>query len=101
VCPLAPAWEGAAHLQGEKVCHYLLQTRKAGTTEYHAGRADGPVFLAVLAMAPAVCARHRDVEKKVTRAGRSPLRGERNAGKRPRTGVQGHGGPAETTHGPG
>jgi hypothetical protein len=76
VCPLDPAWRRAAHLPGERVCHYLLAGGKAGAAEFYAG---DPVFAAVRAEAPAVLARHNDIRRRVAGAARHGIHGRRLA----------------------
>jgi hypothetical protein len=72
VCPLDVAWRKIVHLRSEKVCYYLLAVPKAAADERFA---NDPVFAAVKAAAPAVCAKHTDIAKRVQKAGQSGFQG--------------------------
>ena len=71
ICPLDPYWPAAAHLPGEKVCHYLLATGKAGADERYA---DDPVFGVVKAVAEAIIAKWSNIRMKVQEASRYGLK---------------------------
>jgi hypothetical protein len=80
ICPLDAAWRKAVHLSSEPVCRYLLASGKAGVAEHYQ---DDPTFAAVLEHKAEVCARHRDIARRVARAAGSPIQNAWRKGIRP------------------
>jgi hypothetical protein len=73
ICPIDPEWRRAAHLPGEKVCHYLLSSGKPGAAEHFA---HDPVFAECLVQLEPIRARHRDVAKRIDKAARSGFKSD-------------------------
>jgi hypothetical protein len=78
VCPVDDHWPSAAHLPGEKVCHYLLSSGKAGAAERYQGDA---VYQLCLDRLPAVCGKYPEIGKRVAVASRSGFKGD-NLGRK-------------------
>jgi hypothetical protein len=68
---LDPDWRKAVHLSGEKVCHYLLASGKAGAADHYR---DDRTFASVLPMVGEVCDRHADIQRKVDKAARTGIK---------------------------
>jgi hypothetical protein len=85
VCPLAPDWRNHAHLPGERVCKFLLDTGKAGAAERYSGSS---VFAAVAERCAAICRRHSDIARKVRAAASTGFMGGHLIRKRGEKGLQ-------------
>lgn len=79
ICPLDPRWRSAVHRWGEKVCFFLLASRKAGAQEHYA---DSPTFRAVLPLVGEIRYRHPDIHQKIARAATQPIKEPPVAGRR-------------------
>jgi|SRR6516164_136424 hypothetical protein len=65
ICPLDARWPQAVHLVGDKVCHYLLCTGKAGADQR---LADHRVYRVVKLAAATVMEKWADIRNRVLRA---------------------------------
>lgn len=78
ICPIDPRWPSAVHLDGERVCPYLLASGKPGAAERYA---TDPAFRECLLQLPLITGRHPDIRRRVVKAARSGFKSD-NLGPR-------------------
>jgi len=69
VCPALADWRSHYHAHGERVCRYLLRSKKPGERDV---LAETELGRHVLAVADEVCERFPDIAKQVERASLTP-----------------------------
>ncbi|MBT7626816.1 MAG: hypothetical protein HN589_11105 [Proteobacteria bacterium] len=81
ICPLDPNWEGAIHLNHERVCFYLCEAQKENSEAIFGGRGLSKLHQIMVEAAPEISCRWATIKKALTRAAKSGSRMLRNVHK--------------------
>lgn len=63
VCPLDPEWHKRGHLNGERVCFYLIEAQKANAKAIFDTCGRGYLYSLMQELTPAISARHNTIKR--------------------------------------
>lgn len=63
VCPLDPEWHKRKHLNGDRVCFYLIEAQKANAKAVFDTCGRGYLYSVMHELTPAISARHNTIKR--------------------------------------
>ena len=82
ICPLDAEWQKRKHINGERVCFYLIETQKANAIANFGVRALGYLYQAIVRRTSDIADTHSTIKKAMDRAKKTSSRMARMLGER-------------------
>ena len=80
ICPLDPDWQQRKHLNGERVCFYLIEAQKINAKAVFESSGRGYLYLLMVEATPAIIHRHYAIKYALNQAKKTGSRLGRKIG---------------------
>jgi hypothetical protein len=80
ICPLDPDWQQRKHLNGERVCFYLIEAQKINAKAVFESCGRGYLYLLMAEVTPAIIYRHYAIKYALNQAKKTGSRMGRKVG---------------------
>jgi hypothetical protein len=82
ICPIDPIWQKRQHMNGDRVCFYLMEAQKPNAKALFEVRSLGYLYEVMVRHAPAIADTYRPIKKAIEKAMATSSRMTRKIGER-------------------